>query len=223
MSVLVATPVSDENEYCLDIFTRQLCSFDYVDYDTYLIDYSKDPLFIEYLYNLGLNAERIKPEGNIAEYLCECYNAIRDKVLYDGYEWLFLLDSNVFVPLNIITYLVKQRNLVHTFAYYINDESAKCLRFEGENSEELIGDYYKPISECRIGMDFDVYSVGLGCTFIHRNVLEQINFRTDGKAGCDYFFYQDIKGSNTKPVIDTNIIPAHYRSESFVTDLKIIQ
>ena len=82
MSVLIATPVNEENEYCLDIFTRQLRSFDYVDYDTYLVDNSKDPLYIEYLYNLGLNAERIEPEGSVAEYLCECYNAIRDKVLY---------------------------------------------------------------------------------------------------------------------------------------------
>ncbi len=223
MNVLVATPVNDENEYCLDIFTRQLRSFEYVDYDTYLVDYSKDPLYIEYLWNLGLNAERVQPEGSVAEYLCKCYNAIRDKVLYEGYEWLFLLDSDVFVPLNIINYLVKQRNHVHTFAYYINDEAAKCLKFESENKDELIGDYYKPVSECRLGMDFDVYSIGLGCTFIHRNVLEQIEFRTVGKVGCDYFFYEDIKRSNIRSVIDTNIIPAHYRSESFVTDLKVYQ
>jgi len=97
------------------------------------------------------------------------------------------------------------------------------LKFESENKDELIGDYYKPVSECRLGMDFDVYSIGLGCTFIHRNVLEQIEFRTVGKVGCDYFFYEDIKRSNIRSVIDTNIIPAHYRSESFVTDLKVYQ
>tara|TARA_R100000808_G_C2137719_1_gene145805 strand:- start:806 stop:1501 length:696 start_codon:yes stop_codon:yes gene_type:complete len=231
MSVLVATVVNEDKDYCLDIYARQINSFSYPNYDTYIVDVSQDPLYIERLWRMGVEVERIPPIGRELDYVCSGYNAIRDKVLYENFEWLFLLDSDVFVPLNILDYLKRQRNPVHAFTYFINDNAAHCLQFDnnkGFRVDPSTGDYLfvhdTPVNECRLGMDFDVYGIGLGCVFIHRSVLEQINFRTTkNDIPTAAYFFSDVKKSKIKPVIDTSIIPAHYKSKSLITDLRVYQ
>jgi len=217
MNVLVAAPTSDRKDYCLEIYARQVNEFTYPHYDTYLVDNSEDCFHTDTLYDLGFDTEWIKPEGSPAEYICKSQNAIRDRVLYNDYEWLFMLETDVFVPLNILDYLTKCGNKVHTFAYFMGNEvSTLCVQEREYNLEE-------PYSEHKMGMDFDVYAVSVGCTFIHRSILEQIEFRTEKDIFSDPFFFDDVKQSGIKPTIDTNIIPAHYRSNMCLTDLKVYQ
>lgn len=233
MSILIAGHTNDKKDYCLDLYVRQLLSFSYPSYEAFVVDNSKSICHIEKIWEYGIDSVRVEPEGSPSEYICQSQNIIRDKVLYEGFEWLFLLDSDVFVPLNTLEYLMIYGNPVHTFAYFINDScSALCLDSltqERGRLDSLTGDYkikekVEPINEHRLGMTFDVYATGLGCTLIHRDILKEIDFRTENKkVFSDNYFFYDLKRLGVKPVIDTNIIPAHYRSENFLTDLKIYQ
>ena len=236
MSILVGTSTSDRKDYCLDLYSRQILSFTHPDYEVFIVDNSEDINHIEKLWERGIDAIRIEPEGSPSEYICRSQNAIRDKVLYDGYEWLFMLESDVFVPLNILEYLMVYCNPVHTFAYFIDDEcSSLSLQGitdkRGMRLDPLTGDYLvkgkvKPINEHKLGMEFDVYATGIGCTLIHRDILREIDFRTnplENDIFSDIYFFEDLKRLGVKPVLDTNIIPAHYRSEFFLTDLRIYQ
>jgi len=234
MNILVAAPTSDKKDYCLDVYARQVQSFTYIDYDTFLVDNSKDPKHIEKIWDLGIDAERVEPKGSPLEFITESQNIIREKVLSEGYEWLFMLETDVFVPLSILDYLMMYSNPVHTFSYFIGN-SALCLqgittmsgnkrgmRIPAEVGDSLFGSI-KPIHEYKIGMDFDVYATGIGCTLIHRSVLKKVKFRTGNQKEVfsDSYFYLDLKRLGISPVLDTTIIPAHYRSDSFITDLRI--
>ena len=207
MSILIAGLTSDKKDYCLEIFLRQITSFTYPNYDTFLVDNSKNPLHLDEIWKWGIDATRVEPRGTAQEYLCESQNLIRDKVLYEGYEWLFLLDSDVFMPLNILDYLMVKPSSVHSFVYFI--DPVLCEVGQGTNET--------------IRMEFDVNGTGLGCILIHRDIPKEITFRTEDDLYSDYFFFQDLKQLGVKPVIDTNIIPAHYRSEHLLTDLKVLQ
>jgi hypothetical protein len=240
MSILVAAPTSDKKDYCLDVYTRQILSFTHPNYDIFIVDNSEDPNHIDRFWDLGLDAERVEPKGSPVEFITESQNIIREKVLMDGYEWLFMLETDVFVPLNILEYLVMYSNPVHTFSYFISNEgSALCLqgittqvenkrgmRLDPYTGDSLFKGEIKPISEYKVGMDFDVYATGVGCTFIHRDVLQEVEFRVDKESPgifSDSYFFMDLKRLGISPVLDTTIIPAHYRSDSFITDLRMYQ
>ena len=236
MSILVAAPTSDKKDYCISLYARQVQSFTYHNYDNYLIDTSEDKQHVQRLWKLGLNAERLEPYGNPTEYITRSQNLIREKVLMDGYEWLFLLETDVFVPLNILEYLMSFENPVHAFSYFITDDKAKGLCLQGlTESDDKRGMRLNPTTGDSLfngeikensGVGYDVYATGMGCVLIHRDVLEEIDFRIDPKhpnTFSDSYFFEDVKSLGIRAVLDTTIVPAHYMNDSYVTDLKVFQ
>ena len=184
-TILVATPTSSDKDYTFPAYTNQLQNFTYPNYDTYIVDNSKDKNYINTIWAQGIDADHVEPGGSPIEYVTLCQNIIRNKVLKEGYDWLFMLETDVFVPENFLEYLVLHSNEVHTFAYFIlnGEETTLCLqgattkikykratRLTPEVSFSMFTGEVKPINEYKIGCDYELYATGLGCCFIHRSV-----------------------------------------------------
>ena len=61
--------------------------------------------------------------------------------------------------------------------------------------------------------------------FIHRRVFEQFEFRINKNAPhifSDSYFYRDLRAKKQTVILDTTFIPVHKRSDSWVTDRRLI-
>lgn len=236
--ILVSCPTSSYKDYCMKEYVNQIKGFTYPNYDTYIVDNSEDSKYVEKFWELGIDADHVTPGGSPVEYITLCQNIIRNKALEGGYSWLLMLESDNFVPRNIIEYLMGYGNEVHTFTYFINNgaETSLCLqgtpsklgyklgaKLPPESSFTMFQGKVDLIENYKIGNDYELYASGLGCTFIHRSVLERIEFRIDKKAHraafSDTFFYQDLKRLGIPIVLDTTLLPTHKRSNQWATDL----
>ena len=220
-------------------YVDQIKGFTYPNYDTYIVDNSPNSDYVKKFWELGIDADHVTPGGSPIEYITLCQNIIRNKALKGGYSWLLMLESDNFVPKNIIEYLMGFGNEVHTFTYFINngDETSLCLqgtpsklgykrggKLPPEASFSMFQGKIEPIDSYKIGNDYELYASGIGCTFIHRSVLERIEFRVDKQAHraafSDTFFYIDVKRLGIPVVLDTTLLPVHKRSNQWATDLE---
>ena len=236
--ILVAAPTSDKKDYCFKEYATQLKSFTYPNYDTYLVDNSEDDKYIETIWAEGIDADHVTPGGSPIEYISLCQNIIRNKVLAGEYSWLLMLETDNFVPNNLLEYLMGYGNEVHTFPYFILNGSSTTLCMQGtpsklgyklgsklppESSFEMFQGKVDLIENYKIGDDYELYASGTGCTFIHRTVLEKIEFRIDKPrhkaAFSDTYFYIDLKKKGIPIVLDTTLIPIHKRSNAWATDI----
>lgn len=238
--ILVAAPTSRLKDYCFQDYAQQLRSFEYMNYDTFMVDNSTDPDYVKTIWEAGIDAQHIEPGGSPIEYVTLSQNMIRNKAINGGYDWLFMLESDVFVPPSILQYLMMHANDVHTFPYFIKNglETTLCLqaitsRVQYQRAQVLdpmtsmsmfTGDV-KPISQYKIGCDVELYATGIGCTFIHRSVLERFEFRINKKAPhifSDSYFYNDLRTKKQTAILDTTFLPVHRRADSWVTDIRLV-
>jgi len=237
-SVLIAAPTSDLKDYCFDDYAEQLLSFK-GEYDVFMVDNSEDPKYIEKIWDKGIPAVHVEPGGSPIEYVTLSQNIIRNKVLEEGYEWLFMLESDTFgIPKDILAYLLMYGNTVHAFTYFITDDASLCLqggttrtqysrgsRLDVQSSLAMFTGEIKPISSYKIGPDFELYASGIGAVMIHRSVFEKVEFRIDPKnpsAFSDTYFYMDLKQQNINAILDTTLLPEHRRSHAWKTDTRLL-
>lgn len=238
--ILVGAPTSRLKDYAFKEYSKQLRSFEYMNYDTFMVDNSPDPKYVETIWEAGIDAIHIEPGGSPIEYVTLSQNMIRNRAINGGYDWLLMLESDVFVPPNLLSYLMMHSNEVHTFPYFILNgsqttlclqgitsrvEYQRALKLEPEVSMDMFTGEVKPISEYKIGCDIELFATGIGCTFIHRKVFEQFEFRIDKKSPhifSDSYFYRDLRAGKQTVILDTTFLPVHKRSDAWVTDRRLI-
>ncbi len=239
--ILVCAPTSDLKSYCFKEYAKQLRSFTYPNYDILLIDNSEDPTYIEKIWEAGIDAVHIEPGGSPIEYITLSQNILRNKVLNNQIAWMCMIESDIIeLPTNLLEYLLMHGNEVHTFPYFIMNgaKTALCLqgithkerykravRLDPETSFSMITGEIKPIQEFKIGHGFELYATGLGVCFIHRNVLKKTEFRIDKKAPhifSDSYFFKDLRKAGINIILDTTLIPTHYRGDAWQKDLRLI-
>lgn len=239
--VLIGVVTASQKDYCALDFIKQLKSFNYDNYEVYIVDNSESKdhtlIFKDFKVKHISRFTELSGVKKPSELLCECQNELRNYALENNFDYLFNLESDVFVSPNLIQLALSYEAPVYTATYPIKtryNAPAPCvqylhvLRGQGKAySNTLMLPYelrlpaeVKQITDFKIGENMCLTHTGLGCTFIRRDVLKYVPFRTneenDKKTGresfSDTFFYIDCLTKKIEVLFDNRYICEHNKN-----------
>lgn len=227
IKVLVCTPHNVVKNYCFDEWLARVTNLTYPNYDILIADNSPDNKNKKRIVKMGINAIYIKPKRKVNQkYIAESQEALRVHALLHKYDFILFIESDIFPPHDIIERLLAHRKKVVSASYFINFGEESHLMLQNIEKD---GGAVKHTMNIDSGYDInivdgevhEVYACGLGCTLIHKSVLEQIRFRWEEGAPshADTIFAADLKQLKIKQYLDTSIICEHKNSSwATITD-----
>jgi hypothetical protein len=215
--VLIATPTSEHKDYCFKDWAYMVKHLTYPS-NILIVDNSINPLYHKKIKNEGFNVVYAPAlEGELLkETMCRCNNICRDYVLAEKFDYMFSLESDVFIPDNTIEYLLSLKRKVCGLPYFIGHVfESKVLAFEIEDfGGDVITQTYsadRAFLELFDGSIKNVYQPGIGCLLIDRSVLDKVKFRIgdETNAHADVFFHIDLKKLNINVYVSTALMAHH--------------
>lgn len=213
--VLLACPINEVKHYCIHDWIENILKIQ-SDFDIYLVDNSHDENFHKSLREkYALNIDHVKPIGRNVDYMRDSQNLIRNHFLSGGYTHLFSLECDIFVPADVINYLLCHDKDFIALPYFISSgEGGRALMAEIENNFWLRTNrkippeesFLKHNGKMRIQTD-----TGLGCALIKRNVMEQIMFKTAPSINvhADSYFHMEMFERGIEAYYDTSFVLEH--------------
>ncbi|MFA6501437.1 MAG: hypothetical protein WCT85_01485 [Parachlamydiales bacterium] len=214
--VLLACPLSIYKDYVIPDWLNFIQTLTYPNYDIFLVDNSHDPSYHKKLRKMGFDVEYVKPEGESRFYMAECDEIIRNKVLYEGYDYLMRIECDVFTPRNIIEVLMNWQTEVISAPYFMNLGPDSKMLYHTINFEKglfakarnltFLESFLKTTGDVEL-----IYGCGIGATLIQADILNKIHFRVEkNNAGfSDSFFYIDLINNGIINYVDTSIVTHH--------------
>jgi len=191
--VLIGTPHSDKKNYCIEEYIARVKTFTYPYYDVLIVDNSETRKNYKRFIKEGFKAIHIKPKNHsIQKILAESHDAIRKYAIANNYDYLFHLESDLVPPP-----VMAQR--METFGDLRETISLK----EGSDLINIDGKLMK------------VFHCGLGCVLMHKNILNEFEFRHEKGLVMhpDGFFAIDTDALGIQKYIDTSILCEHNNSD----------
>ena len=213
--VLLACPVYDGKDYIIERFIKRVRELTYENYDILLVDNSKTNDFAKKIKSLGINVVKLKWDENSKKRLVISRNYIRDYVLENGYDYFFSLECDLVPPRDIIEKLLAHKKKVVGGWYYICaiPYIRPCLAREWTLvnmqfafKEEL----FEKMAKTKL---MKVLQGSFGCCIIHRDILEQIRFKTyiTMPHPEDTWFYLDCEKKGIEVYVDTDLLIPHFQ------------
>lgn len=222
--VLVFTPIYEGKEYCLDYFLDNAKKINYPNYEHIFVDNSKNKQFFRELKKrvgkkLRDNVYYVGRGNNSREALSRAQEFARRYMLENDFKFMLSLESDLFPPADVIQRLMLHNRLVVGALYHIGDKDqgvrVPCISVLKPSDtpglmgtrlldpEEFTQYYHKGLQQ--------VHHCGLGCTLIHRKILEQVSFFYDHRyrGHSDIWFANDLHGLKLPVFVDTDLIVAH--------------
>lgn len=222
-TVLLACPISEKKDYCLDRWLDVASSLSYPAYDMYFVDNSHDPTYHRKILDKGFICDHIKPEGSPVHYIAICQEMIRKRFLTLGYDFFFSLECDVFPPKDIIERLLSHELPLVGASYLVGEGAAQtlCLQELEEDTPQAHSRLITPpeVTEAIDGTLKRVFACGIGCTLISREVIRKVGFRSRPKAReeafkatfSDTYFYKDCLDQKIPVYLDTGTFARHER------------
>jgi len=215
--VLLASPINLIKYYVIFDWLDRLAQLTYDNFDIFLVDNTENPAFASGLRNLGYDCFRVDPTGQEArEYMAASNEIMRKKVLYEKYDYLFLLECDIIPPVSVIEMLLLRNKPVVGAAYWTGhgDETKKQLRTVDPIAPGHFLNRNLDLEETFEFMDGNckpAFANGNGCILIHRSILDQIRFRVDEGIGfADNFFHNDLLALGILNWVDSSIQLVHH-------------
>jgi len=109
--ILVGAPISDMHAYCFDEFINAITSLSYPNYNILLIENSKTDTFYEKIKNKA-PIHKITYQKRARERVTQAHNYLREKVINEDYDYLFILDQDVIPPKDVLERLTSHNKKV---------------------------------------------------------------------------------------------------------------
>ena len=189
--ILVGSTVSDLYDYCFDEFANSRKSFTYPNYDLSFVDNSKTDSFSKKLKENGLPYTRIGYLENARKRMIVSRNVLRKRVLEEGYDYLLNLDQDIIPPNDVIERMLKNNKKIQTGVYFVynNQYSSQQAKYpiptlwvsDDPPNKMIDGASIRLMRQKEIEQDnlVRVIVCGSGCLFMHRSILDKIEFHYD--------------------------------------------
>ncbi len=222
--ILVAAPLCEWYEYCFTEFSTSLRSIQYPFKKIFFIDNSKGMRFYQRILAEGFHVEKSEHLNSIRDMVTRDHNAIREKFLEGGFDYLLILDSDVIPPADVIDKLMAHDKDVVSALFFgehnINGE-VKAMPFAWVFSKEH-GDWNNTgyLTDEEIWSDslLKVAFTGMGCVLMKRKVMEKVTFRYSKEmdAWDDRWLGVDVWANEFEFYVDTGVKCKHlYKDRSF--------
>lgn len=122
--VLVAAPVFDQKDYCLEKYLKHIEDIDYPNYDHIMVDNSEDDWFFKKLQFLEVESYKVNRGANSREAICNSMNFIRDYFLERDYDYLLIVESDLFVDKDVINRLLNHNKSIVGSFYLLGNKEA---------------------------------------------------------------------------------------------------
>jgi hypothetical protein len=218
--ILLACPISSHKDYIINEWAKHVRAL-VKNYpgtcDVLLCDNSNSPTHAKKVEReTGLRCDYVHTQlKNNYDAISFSRNYLRGFFLEHNYDYWLSLECDLFPPICTIFYLLSFKKKMVGFPYFIGEGEASPLmvqQFEefGETREAQ----NMPMEQSCLFIDGtlkQVFSIGLGCMMMSREVVEKIPFRTnpDVRIHDDSFFAEDCQNMGIKIYCDTSVIPIH--------------
>jgi len=219
--VLILTTIYEAKDYCLKDFDKRVKELTYKNVHHVYIDNSKSTRYVNKLRRMGLNAYHVDRGSSSREAIARSLNFGRKIFLEGDYDYLFVLESDVFPPQNIIEALLIQAKDVISGLYFIGNDKVRvpCITLDEYNKENCAwGTRLLHPSEfkeyCNNGVR-KVQAGSFGVCLIARHIVEKTPFYfcPELKGHPDIYFFNAMKNNNIPVFVHTNAICAHENSD----------
>jgi hypothetical protein len=221
--VLIGIPTAEIKKYCQDKFIASIKMLNYPNADILFVDNSPNKKNFRELTQLGFKVIYQNPAGKQKlRILADAHEEIRQYALRGGYRYLFHHESDVFYKdFNIIQNLMRHKKSVCAGLYNIGDGTDRKLScslvdlIDDRETEVLLVKLIEDeITFCNGSLQ-RVFNPSLGCTLIHREVLEKFQFRYEKKENAfpDYFMAVDLFRQGISCYVDTSQLCNHYNMD----------
>jgi len=210
--ILLASPTARVKDYAFSRWSEQSFNLSYAHYSTYMVNNS-DLSYSDKIREVGIECDTVEG-GN--GFLVRSQNLIRDKVLKGNYDYLLMLESDVFVRKDIIEYMLSFGKQVMNITYFIDlerhNDSTLCLQYthKGKGWAKSYPIYHD-VKDGDLANE-GLSHAGLGCTLIHRSVLERVEFRAKRGIFADSFFHLDVNKLGIPNHVTLDYIAEHWNN-----------
>ncbi|MCB1717494.1 MAG: hypothetical protein KDK05_20415 [Candidatus Competibacteraceae bacterium] len=132
------------------------------------------------------------------------HNEARRLTLDGGYDALLHIDADMVVPADTVKRLCAVGADVVYGLYVSRQTPSRWLCFVNKAMTTTL-DQVPPSNTDYVRS----FGAGLGCTLIHRRVLEQIEFRHNGQTGSDWWFAIDAANYGFRQMHDLGCVCGH--------------
>jgi len=228
--ILIGIPTYDAKNYCLDAFFQNISEFTYPksNIEIFVADNSannKNALLIRDKFKVKTFWKDYTGVP-IMEKLADSHNQVRRYFLESDADYLLHLESDIFPPKDVIEQLLWARKPIVTSMYQLFDGAWRtpCIRIQDKKTlhfNDIIFDYELNNFHhyWTDGTIKEVFIAGIGCTLMHRKIMQNIQFRHDTttKEGSppDTYFAMDLREKKVKNWIHTGVISFHWNREDW--------
>ena len=216
--ILIAAPQSDVKNYCFVDWLMNLKKFSYPQdrIELYLADNSDTKLNVIRLTEVGITAKYIPKNGRgIIETMVECHQSCIDYAIENDFDYVLHLETDVFPPHDVLSKLLVEDKPIACGLYYIFDGAYRepMIRIvEDDNDGYFNATGIRDTQTNYIdGNMLEIFSAGLGCALIRKDVFSKIKFRfEEGENQLpDSWFALDMKKQNIPIHVHTGLICEH--------------
>jgi len=122
--ILIVTPTYSGKDYCLEKYLKHVANINYPNKHHIIVDNTQDDgEYTKKLKGLGIETYHVDRGSNSRDALCDSMNLARKYFLENSYDYMFILESDLFPEEDIIFRLMSyQKSVVGSF-YLIGHEA----------------------------------------------------------------------------------------------------
>jgi hypothetical protein len=219
MKVLVGCPTYMNKEYALAKYAAAVKALkhDGFQMDILLVDNSAGDEYMKKIKAAGLPVVKGPWHEKARDRIIASRNVLRDKVLKEGYDYLFSLEQDVIPAPDTLQKMVAHNKKIVTGVVYnhmpYGEEVRLLPMLFSQHPVDPTGLWYVDEAELKVPGLKGVLATHLGCTLIHRDILELFPFHYFGNTFDDMAFSKDVVQGGFPILVDTTIKPEHLFSD----------
>lgn len=153
------------------------------------------------------------PYGGGRENITHQYQRARRLFLAGDDEAMLVIEADIIPPPETLWRLAfLEADVAYgVYRFRVSDVVNVFERYPGwpRNIGESLSLHPEKLAAARRAGVTPCSGAGLGCTLIHRHVLEAINFRMEDNAHCDSYFNTDVLRAGFWQMADMNVVCGH--------------